>query len=80
MGMLSAARGLTMLTTNGNPVSQLNSDFRWLGNGYVGGVPVPVIIFIVLFALAWLVLNKTLFRALHLRRRRQPEERAHLGD
>ncbi|PHK53999.1 sugar ABC transporter permease, partial [Enterococcus faecium] len=43
------------------PVSQLNSDFRWLGNGYVGGVPVPVIIFIVLFALAWLVLNKTLF-------------------
>ncbi|AGE18498.1 TPA: ABC transporter permease [Serratia marcescens] len=61
MGMLSAARGLTMLTTNGNPVSQLNSDFRWLGNGYVGGVPVPVIIFIVLFALAWLVLNKTLF-------------------
>ncbi|MGV8783708.1 ABC transporter permease, partial [Pseudomonas aeruginosa] len=59
MGMLSAARGLTMLTTNGNPVSQLNSDFRWLGNGYVGGVPVPVIIFIVLFAIAWLVLNKT---------------------
>ncbi|MGE0971535.1 ABC transporter permease [Klebsiella sp. WOUb02] len=61
MGMLSAARGLTMLTTNGNPVSQLNSDFRWLGNGYVGGIPVPVIIFILLFALAWLLLNKTIF-------------------
>lgn len=60
MGMLSAARGLTMLTTNGNPVSQLNSDFRWLGNGYVGGIPVPVIIFILLFALAWLLLNKTI--------------------
>lgn len=60
MGMLSAARGLTMLTTNGNPVSQLNSDFRWLGNGYVGGIPVPVIIFILLFVLAWLLLNKTI--------------------
>lgn len=60
MGMLSAARGLTMLTTNGNPVSQLNSNFRWLGTGYVGGIPVPVIIFILLFALAWLLLNKTI--------------------
>lgn len=61
MGMLSAARGLVMLTTDGNPVSQLNRDFRWLGNGYMAGIPVPVIIFMVLFGLAWLLLNKTIF-------------------
>ncbi|MEJ4043079.1 ABC transporter permease [Erwinia sp. SLM-02] len=61
MGMLSAARGLALLTTDGNPVSQLNPDFRWLGNGYVLGIPVPVILFVVLFALAWILLNKTLF-------------------
>ncbi|WP_276738790.1 ABC transporter permease [Pantoea septica] len=61
MGMLSAARGLAMLTTDGNPVSQLNRDFRWLGNGYMAGIPVPVIIFVVLFGLAWLLLNKTIF-------------------
>jgi len=61
MGMLSAARGMAMLTTDGNPVSQLNSDFRWLGNGYIAEIPVPVIIFAVLFGLAWLVLNKTIF-------------------
>ncbi|KAA8996131.1 ABC transporter permease [Affinibrenneria salicis] len=61
MGMLSAARGLTMLTTDGNPVSQLNGDFRWLGNGYLLGIPVPVILFVVLFAAAWLLLNKTIF-------------------
>lgn len=61
MGMLSAARGLALLTTDGNPVSQLNADFRWLGNGYVLGIPVPVILFVVLFALAWVLLNKTLF-------------------
>ncbi len=51
MGMLSAARGLTLLTTDGNPVSQLNNDFRWLGNGYVLGIPVPVLIFLALFSL-----------------------------
>ncbi|BAE73888.1 Ribose transport system permease protein RbsC [Sodalis glossinidius str. 'morsitans'] len=61
MGMLSAARGLALLTTDGNPVSQLNPDFRWLGNGYVLGIPVPVILFIALFALGWVLLNKTLF-------------------
>ncbi|MFC0226715.1 ABC transporter permease [Serratia aquatilis] len=61
MGMLSSARGLALLTTDGNPVSQLNSDFRWLGNGYALGIPVPVIIFSVLFLLAWILLNKTIF-------------------
>ncbi len=61
MGMLSAARGLTLLTTDGNPVSQLRDNFRWLGNGYVLGIPVPVLIFAVLFAIAWFVLNKMTF-------------------
>lgn len=61
MGMLSAARGLTLLTTDGNPVSQLNSDFRLLGNGYLMGIPVPVMIFLLLFVIAWILLNKTLF-------------------
>lgn len=61
MGMLSAARGVTLLTTDGNPVSQLNESFRWLGNGHVSGVPVPVIIFLVLLIVAWLILNKMIF-------------------
>ncbi|PSH17695.1 sugar ABC transporter permease [Yersinia pseudotuberculosis] len=61
MGMLSVARGLTLLTTGGNPVSQLTNEFRWLGNGYILGIPVPVLIFIILFAIAWFVLNKMTF-------------------
>ncbi len=61
MGMLSAARGLALLTTDGNPVSQLNDDFRWVGNGYILGIPVPVVLFTVLLILAWIVLNRTTF-------------------
>jgi len=61
MGMLSAARGLTLLTTDGSPVSQLNNDFRWLGNGYILDIPVPVIILAFIFTTAWIVLNKTTF-------------------
>lgn len=61
MGMLSAARGLTLLTTGGNPVSSLSREFRALGNSYIAGVPTPVIIFAVLFIGAWFLLNKTIF-------------------
>lgn len=61
MGMLSAARGMTMLTTDGNPVSSLERDFRVIGNSYVLGIPTPVIIFGVIFVVAWVLLNKTLF-------------------
>ncbi|WP_016607914.1 ABC transporter permease subunit, partial [Yersinia pestis] len=43
------------------PVSQLTDEFRWLGNGYILGIPVPVLIFIILFAIAWFVLNKMTF-------------------
>lgn len=59
MGMLSVARGLALLSTDGNPVSQLNSDFRWLGNGYIFDIiPIPVVIFFLIFIFSWILLNK----------------------
>lgn len=62
MGMLSVARGLALLSTDGNPVSQLNSDFRWIGNGYIfDTIPVPVVIFFLIFIFAWILLNKIPF-------------------
>ncbi|MDO5055495.1 ABC transporter permease [Pasteurella oralis] len=62
MGMLSVARGLTLLSTDGNPVSQLNSNFRWLGNGYLfDAIPVPVVIFFLIFIFSWIILNKMPF-------------------
>ncbi|MBC2602287.1 ABC transporter permease [Puniceicoccus vermicola] len=61
MGMLSAARGLTLLTTGGNPVSSLDSTFREIGNGRIFSIPIPVIIFIGIFIVAWILLNKTVF-------------------
>ncbi|WP_439258994.1 ABC transporter permease [Lonepinella sp. BR2930] len=62
MGMLSIARGLTLLSTDGNPVSQLNPDFRWLGNGYLfDAIPIPIILFLLIFIFSWIVLNKTTF-------------------
>lgn len=59
LGMMSIARGLTMLYTRGYPISGLSESFRRIGGGYVAGIPIPIIIFIAVVALAWLILTQT---------------------
>jgi len=58
LGMLSIARGLTMLWTGGNPIHDLGPAFAVLGNGRLAGVPllgwVPMLI-VVAGALAAIV-------------------------
>jgi ribose/xylose/arabinose/galactoside ABC-type transport system permease subunit len=44
IGMLSAARGMALLLSDGLPISPLPSGFLFLGNGYLLGVPVPIIL------------------------------------
>jgi putative xylitol transport system permease protein len=61
LGMLSAARGLTLLYGDGRPVPALTPEFRWMGTGEVLGIPMPVVLFAAVFAVAWWVLNSTRF-------------------
>ena len=61
LGMLSAARGLTLLYTDGRPIPSLTDEFRSIGTDDVLGVPMPVIIFAVVFVGAWFVLTQTRF-------------------
>ena len=59
LGMLSVARGLTYAYTGGMPVPNLSESFLNLGEGSFLGVPVPVLIFLLIFAILWVVLNHT---------------------
>ena len=61
LGMLSAARGLTLLFANGRPVPALTDGYRWIGTGDVLGVPMPVVIFALVFFASWYVLSSTRF-------------------
>jgi putative xylitol transport system permease protein len=61
LGMLSAARGLTLIYAGGRPVPALTPAFRWIGNGSLYGVPAPVVIFAAAFLLSWFVLSRTRF-------------------
>lgn len=61
LGMLSVARGLTYIYSDGMPIAGLSPSFLWLGQGQVLGVPVPVYFFAGTFILLWILLNKTTF-------------------
>jgi len=61
LGMLSAARGLTLIYAGGRPVPALIPQYRWIGNGSVFGVPAPVVIFAAIFLVCWFVLARTGF-------------------
>jgi putative xylitol transport system permease protein len=59
LGMLSVARGLTYAYTGGMPVPNLSETFLNVGEGAVFGVPLPILIFVLIFAILWVVLNHT---------------------
>lgn len=61
LGMLSAARGLTLIYSGGRPIPALTDGYRWIGTGDIAGIPVPIILFALVFAVAHFVLTRTRF-------------------
>lgn len=61
LGMLSAARGLTLIYSGGRPIPNLTDEFRWIGTGSVWGIPVPIFLLLGTFAVAHFVLTQTRF-------------------
>ena len=47
--------------TEGQPIVSSSLSFRELGNGYLAGIPVPVTIMLVVYLLAWFILERTRF-------------------
>jgi ribose/xylose/arabinose/galactoside ABC-type transport system permease subunit len=61
LGMMYIARGIVQFLTRGNPVYPLPNRFNFLGQGYIGGIPVVVIVAVVLGVAGHIVLEKTVF-------------------
>ena len=59
LGGMSAFRGAALLVAGGGPISGFTPDYTWWGQGRIGPVPVPVIIFIAFAILAHVVLHYT---------------------
>ncbi len=59
LGMQYIVRGLVYLYTQGMPLSYSDPEFSYIASGYLGGFPVPALIFLVLIAVWQFVLSKT---------------------
>ena len=59
LALTEAARGGAVLVTGGNTVSGISSGFTAMGQGYVGPIPIAIIILLICFAVMWVILNKT---------------------
>jgi inositol transport system permease protein len=59
LGGMSAFRGAALLFAAGGPISGFPPSFSWWGQGKIGPVPVPVIIFLVAALIAHIVLRYT---------------------
>lgn len=61
LATMTIFRGLTLVFTDGTPISKLPEAFVNVGNGKIGFMPIPVIITIVVAAFAIYLLSKTRF-------------------
>lgn len=65
LAMLGVARGLTLVYTEGRPISGLDESFTFLGTGSLGPVPMPVVIWILVLLIFFFILRYTKF-GLHI--------------
>ncbi len=61
LALMSGLRGAAFLMTGGYSVGDLPASFAWLGRGYVLGLPVPVLLTVLLYAVFGVMLSRTVF-------------------
>ena len=60
---LTVYRGLSLVITKGLPIVKFEGSFRFIGQGVIAGIPVPVIILVIVVIVMQLVLSRTAFGA-----------------
>jgi len=61
LAVMVIARGMTLVYTNGYPLVVSNDFFRFIGNGKVLGIPVPILLMFLVFGIMAWVLRYTSF-------------------
>ena len=60
LASMSVFRGFTMLCSGGMPVG-LQNKISFIGAGYIGPIPFPAIVLLIVFLILWFIMNKTKF-------------------
>ncbi|MDY0289128.1 MAG: ABC transporter permease [Sphaerochaeta sp.] len=61
LAMMTVLRGIAYKVTSGLPVYGFPKSFAVIGQGYVGKIPVPVIIMVIVFIIGYVLITKTRF-------------------
>ncbi len=61
LGMMTIARGAALIYTDGKPVSTLTPALTTIGGKIFGVIPIPVLIYFLVIAVCWILLNNTRF-------------------
>ena len=61
LATVTIGRGFALAYSDGRPYIISNETFKAIGQGYVGGIPIPVILLIVVCAIGFVILNYTTF-------------------
>ena len=51
--------GVAKLITNATPIPKMPEEIGWLGRGYIGPVPICVILMVVLYIVAQFIMDRT---------------------
>lgn len=61
LGVLAGLQGATLVFSNAQPITGLKEDFRTIGTGYIGAIPVPIVIYAAAIGLTGVLLSRTSF-------------------
>src|SRR5690606_25972679 len=59
LATMAWARGLTLVYTDGRPILIGDAAYRFIGGGYVGPIPMPVLILLASYAALFVFLTRT---------------------
>ncbi len=59
LASMNIAKGIALVYTTGAPIRCMTDAFKFPGAGYVGPVPTPVILMIIIFVIACFIVNRT---------------------
>ncbi|MHB1315950.1 MAG: ABC transporter permease [Christensenellales bacterium] len=59
LAMTQTVKGVSYVATGGMPHAATNEAYKWFGQGFVGPIPVPIIIFVLCVGISYLVLSRT---------------------
>ncbi|CZQ95107.1 ABC transporter permease [Trichococcus collinsii] len=63
LATMTIYRGLTLVYTDGNPITGIGNSFifKYMGRGYLFGIPFPVVVMLLFFGVLYVLLHKMTF-------------------